>query len=393
MYEMATGKLPFVADSPVTVAIMQVKNRPRPPRELNDSLPLGLEQIILGAMEKNPDNRFQSAAQMLRHLVQVKNNPRTVFKMPKTETTSTTSADGGQLMPDNVKKLTRPNRASRSMFPVIAGVASAFLIVCCISAVIVLSKLFEVTTTDTSKQIEVPEFVGMIYNDEFKATLESEYNVEVKYVYDAKYERNVIIGQDPLPTSKRKINPSKNQKCALTLKVCYGAKTCELPDYTYKNANTAEIEIKSLGLIPNIVKEQHDIISAGYIIRTEPEPGTTLESGDYVTLVVSSGQEIEYTVIPNFANLTESEVMAKLAENGLTLGYVSNEHNDTVEAGRVITQSRAKELRVPSGTKIDFVMSLGPISADSSSSDGVDTSDEPGNDIPDSNEDTDDTAE
>ncbi len=393
MYEMATGKLPFVADSPVTVAIMQVKNRPRPPRELNDSLPLGLEQIILGAMEKNPDNRFQSAAQMLRHLVQVKNNPRTVFKMPKTETTSATASDGGQTMPDNVKKLTRPTRASRSMFPVIAGVASAFLIVCCISAVIVLSKLFEVTTTDTSKQIEVPEFIGMIYNDEFKSTLESEYNVEVKYVYDAKYDRNVIIGQDPLPTSKRKINPSKNQKCDLTLKVCYGAKTCELPDYTYKNANTAEIEIKSLGLIPNIVKEQHDIISAGYVIRTEPEPGTTLESGAYVTLVVSSGQEIEYTVIPDFTNRTESEVMAMLAENGLTLGYVSEEHNDTVEAGRVISQSRAKELRVPSGTKIDFVMSLGPISSDTDSNDTEGTSDDPGYDIPYSGEDTDDTAE
>ncbi|MBQ8248780.1 MAG: Stk1 family PASTA domain-containing Ser/Thr kinase [Clostridia bacterium] len=361
MYEMATGKLPFVADSPVTVAIMQVKNRPRPPRELNDSLPLGLEQIIMGAMEKNPDNRFQSAAQMLRHLAQVKNNPRTVFKMPKTETTSDMSSEGGQAMPDNVKKLTRPTRASRSMFPVVAGVASSFLIVFIISAVVVFTKLGDSLANDTSEQIVIPKFIDSFYSEDFEAELEKgNYNVEVEYIYDAKYPQNQIIGQDPLPDEKRKIDPAKNQKCELTLKVSKGATTCELPDYQYDDSRTAEIAVKNLGLIPIIVKEPHDIISPGYVIRTDPEPGTILEGGSHVTIYVSSGQDIEYTVVPYFTNCTESEVMALLAERGLQLGYVSEEYNESVEAGRVISQTVSQEQQVPSGTKIDFVMSKGP---------------------------------
>ena len=81
MYEMMTGSLPFTADSPVSVAMMQVSATPKPPRELKSEIPRGLEQIVLLAMEKQPDQRFQSARQMLSYLVQIKNNPACVFKL------------------------------------------------------------------------------------------------------------------------------------------------------------------------------------------------------------------------------------------------------------------------------------------------------------------------
>ncbi len=363
MYEMATGKLPFVADSPVSVAIMQVKNRPRPPREITANLPIGLEQIILAAMEKSPDSRFQSAAQMLRHVAQVKNNPRTVFKMPKPVSTYTEAgAQDGQELPSNVKKLNRPNkRASRSMFPVIAGVTSAFLIVCCISAVVVLTKLFEVTTTDTSKTITVPKFIGTVYSEDFEAQLEmQDYNVEVEYVPSTEYARNVIIGQDPLPNEKRRVNPERNQKCTLTLEVCLGALTVELDNYAYDDARDVAIELRNLGLIPEEIKEEHEYISAGYVIRTDPEPGTTLEVGEKVTVYVSSGQALEYVAVPTFEGKSEAEVMKLLEDNKLNLGDVKSEHNDTVPAGHCIKQGRAVGEQVPIGTKISFVMSLGP---------------------------------
>lgn len=80
MYEMITGKLPFNADSPVSVALMQVNQQPQPPREINPNIPIGIEQIILGAMEKNPERRFQNANQMMRHVAQLKSNPSYVFK-------------------------------------------------------------------------------------------------------------------------------------------------------------------------------------------------------------------------------------------------------------------------------------------------------------------------
>lgn len=365
MYEMATGKLPFVADSPVTVAIMQVKNRPKPPREINPNLPVGLEQIILGSMEKNPDNRFQSAAQMLRHIAQVKKNPRTVFKMPKTEPTTDIVSGGIGEQPSNVRRLSRPKKASRSMLPVIAGVTTAFMLVCGISAVVVLSKLLGMTTADSSVKMSVPELVNTIYSESLESQLESKhYNVEVEYVYDTKYERNEIIDQDPVAGSIWKYYPDKpdTSKRNLVLKVCWGAETRELPDYAYKNVQNVKIELKNeLGLKPIEIKETHDLISAGYVIRTEPEAGTVLSVGDTVTLYVSSGPEIEYVKVPDFYKCDEATVMAMLESNGLELGSVTREHSTVVNEGCVISQSREKNTQVISGSKIDFVMSLGPV--------------------------------
>ncbi|MGN1127403.1 MAG: Stk1 family PASTA domain-containing Ser/Thr kinase [Candidatus Flemingiibacterium sp.] len=361
MYEMATGKLPFVADSPVSVAIMQVKNTPRPPREINPNIPVGLEQIILGAMEKNPDNRFQSAAQMLRHIAQLKSNPHTVFKMPRSQEASVQSGQAqGSQTPSNVKKLTPPPRQSRTMFPVIAGVATAFLIVCCVSAIVVLTKLFDTTSTDVSKQIEIPDFFGVVYSEDLKSQLESQYySVEVEYKYDSAYDRNMIIDQDPDAGEKRKIIPGK-QNCQLKLVVCWGAETFELEDSSYSDSREVKIKLTELGLIADIVKETHEYISEGQVIRTSPEPGTTLKRGDHVTLYVSSGQDIKYTKVPDFYKCDEQAVMKMLGWSELKLGNVTYEYSSEVNKGCVISQSRPVDAQTPVNTKIDFVMSLGP---------------------------------
>lgn len=364
MYEMATGKLPFVADSPVTVAIMQVKNSPKPPRELNPSIPVGLEQVILGAMEKNPDDRFQSAAQMLRHVAQLKANPHAVFRMQRHDAPAGNAVQSGGQLPPNVKKLTTPPKTSRSMFPVIAGVATAFLIVCCISAVVVLTRLMEVTATDNSKTIKVPELRNTIYSDGLKEQLEGlGYELEIEYEYsnDGTYDRNMIIEQDPLPGEIRKIIPDK-QTCLLKLTVCWGAETVEMPDLAYKDSREAKIELRDkYGLVADIVTEPHDYVSEGCVIRTEPKAGTELKNGDHVTLYVSSGQDIKYVDMPDFRGCDESAVMKKLASAELKLGKVTYENSDKVAKGLCIDQSRAVGAKTPVGTTVDFVMSLGPV--------------------------------
>lgn len=361
MYEMATGKLPFVADSPVSVAIMQVRNNPKPPREINPKVPIGLEQIILGCMEKKPENRFQSAEQMLRHVAQVKNNPRTVFKVPK-------RAPSQDVVPESEKNPKRqntkkqiPEKSSRSMFPMIAGVATAFFVVCCVSAVVVLSGLFRATATENVEQITIPTLVGSIYSSDLEAQLESVYyDVTVEYIYDSSDARNVIINQTPLPGEKRKINPEK-QKCELKLTVCWGAETIELADYSYTDWRDARDELRNLGLVVETTRVPHEYIRTGYVISTEPEPGTTVKIGDTVNIIISSGQNFEYKSVPDFTNLDESAVMKMLNESGFRLGNVTYEHSETVAEGKVISQSKAVNSSQPVGTKIDFVMSLGPV--------------------------------
>lgn len=81
LYEMVTGKMPFTADSPVAIIMQHIQDPPASPSKIAPGIPKGLEQIILCAMEKNPRNRYQSAAQMLRHLRRLKMDEKTVFNI------------------------------------------------------------------------------------------------------------------------------------------------------------------------------------------------------------------------------------------------------------------------------------------------------------------------
>ena len=170
MYEMATGSLPFTADTPVSVALMQVKSTPKNPRELNAAIPRGLEQIILIAMEKNPAHRFQSASQMLRHLLQIKNNPKAVFKVTEH------NADNENLFTQHSSHGKR-TRQSRSMLPIIMGITSAFLIVAAVSAVMILSALMEATSGNDTIIVEIPELVGGIYTEGLSKQLDDNHYV------------------------------------------------------------------------------------------------------------------------------------------------------------------------------------------------------------------------
>ena len=79
LYEMLTGKLPFQSDNAVSVALMQLQNDPVKPREINSSIPEGLEEIIIHAMQKTPADRYQSANEMINDITEFKNNPSVIF--------------------------------------------------------------------------------------------------------------------------------------------------------------------------------------------------------------------------------------------------------------------------------------------------------------------------
>ncbi|MCQ2456052.1 MAG: protein kinase, partial [Clostridia bacterium] len=131
MYEMCTGKLPFDADSPVSVALMQVNDTAKSPKEYNPKIPTGLEQIIMRAMEKDPSARYQSAEQMLDCLEKLRENPAIVFKPKMSE----------KIRGIFTKK--KPlGKVSHSMLPIILGVFSAFFIALGICGVYLYTNVF-----------------------------------------------------------------------------------------------------------------------------------------------------------------------------------------------------------------------------------------------------------
>lgn len=366
LYEMTTGKLPFNADSPVSVALMQVNDTAVPPRQLNPEIPQGLEQLILCAMQKDPEKRYQSASQMLTHIRQLREKPDAVLRVPHITSVpsevvvSGLEKEGVRTDKNGGVKPAKKRRVSRSMFPVILGVICAFLICFLIAGSYVFAQFWKKQEADTPKAIKVENFVGETYSEAFEKSLEEKYySVTVEEVYSADDEIGTILEQDPAAGEERNVIPGK-QLCAVTLKVSMGAQTLELPNLAILEYRQVKLMLDKMGLKVEVEQEYHDSILEGFVISTSPAAGETVTSGDTITLTVSKGQEIKYTTVPNFIGLTKDEAMDRLVENKLSLGKITYAQSEQ-KAGTVLTQSRPEYASVPeNATKIDFTVSGGP---------------------------------
>lgn len=340
MYEMATGKLPFTADSPVSVALKQINDTAKPVKEEMPSLPLGLSQIIARAMDKDPDMRYQSAQQMLRQVVRLGDNPETTFKPPKP-----------------TKKKGRV-KTSRGMLPIILAITAAFLIVGIVGGIFLLNKLF--LSGDDTKTITVDEFAGKTFTDELQKYFDTSdiYHLKLNQVYDSDAPAGYIMTQNPAAGENRKIEPGK-KKCEITLTVSLGPRTMKMEDVKSLDYREATLLLKKMGLRVSTESITSDVYDVGHVISSAPEEGTVLEAGDRVVLYVSTGASGERITVPNFKGKTEKQVLAEATEAGLLVGDVSYEESEDYGKGLVADQSIPSGSQANKNSIIDFVVSLG----------------------------------
>lgn len=344
MYEMITGKLPFDGENPVSIALKQISEEPKPPHELNPDIPEGLEQIILFAMEKDKDKRFQTATQMIDLLKRVRENPGVVFKQKNTPK-KTSGGQGGK----------------SSMLPIIMGVASAFLLVALISAFTVVHDIFFGDTANNTATIEVEQFVGRAYDDALQKELDkSSYRVKVDYAYSADTESGIVIAQTPKAGESRK--GIKGQKFAdLTLTVSRGEEELYMDDYTYYDKRQAQIDLRGKGFVVTVSEDYSDVVPDGCVISTSPAAGEKVSAGATVILLVSKGEKIETTVVPNFVGTTSVDAYEILVRSDLRLGTISYRYDEYADYGIIVEQSLSMGTTVPKGmAKINFVISKGP---------------------------------
>lgn len=358
MYEMTTGRLPFTSDSPVSVALMHVKDQPKRPCEIVPSIPKGLEQIILAAMEKRPDKRVQSASQMLRLLERVKKNPDMVFKTKK-EPGEITKLD----MSLKKSHTATQQQVSRSMFPIVAGVTCAFAIVAAITMVYLVLQI--VNKPSEQESITIDNFVGREYNDElYKELVDGYYDVNVEFKFSEEPENTVIAQSIPSGNSKKVTVNNPESYIDLTITVSKGIQSYRLSDYSGQRKEDVISDLRSKNLIvyeDDIASVFDEKYEAGEVISTEPAAGSEVKVGDVVKLTVSKGKEMETFTVPDFSGMTRKEVENALRDVNFKKVEYIEKYSDTVEKGEVMEQSQPPktELR-PEMSKIVITISLGP---------------------------------
>ncbi len=350
MYEMATDELPFTGDTPVSVALKQINEEAPLPSTINADISAGFEHIIMTAMEKDADDRYQSADAMLEDIKKLSENPDIVFPPIVHKNKPEDEIDDGKF---HLKKLFK----STPMFPIILGISVAFLAICIICGVLLLGNIFGKDNV-SGETITVANFVGGEYTDELKKFFKDsdKYTVEVVEAYSSEYAKNTIIKQDPEAGKKVKIQ--SDSPCKITLTISMGAETYKLPELSLYDYRDAKKLLEGKSIVVKVEDTTHDTIGAGYVVKTEPAAGTELKSGDTVTLFKSTGATSGTISVPDYEGKTEEYVLRDLISHELQWGKAEYKVSDKA-AGTIISQSVAPFSVVSRNTSIDFVISGG----------------------------------
>ncbi len=350
MYEMLTGQLPFQSDSAVSVAIMQLQQDPKRPREIVPSIPLGLEQITIRAMQKNPSDRYRSAAEMLMDINEFKRNPAVKFNYTyfvdqeptKFVRTDSNARGGVRQNQDNNQNESKPiNKTTAIMLGAIAGV---------VALIIIISAIF---IGVGNKKIEVENFVGLNYYDQIENNkdYDDKYTFELEFVENSTLDNGAILEQNPSAGDKIK----KGDVVVLTIVQKNGIVLDN--SLLGMTEDQAKEFLTSRGLIATPILEYSDKVAPGIVIKTEPEVGSTVKIGTDVKIYIATDKQ-DTTSVPELVGCSKEVAEQLLIAAELELGTVK-EVNSSLEAGMVVTQSVEKDKKVPIGSKINIEISNG----------------------------------
>ena len=350
LYEMLTGQLPFQADSAVSVAIMQLQRDPKSPRDINGSIPIGLEQITLHAMEKEVVRRYKTAAEMLCDLESFKKDPASLFDYSYFVDDSPTKFMDSTILGNEEDE----EDEKTPIIPVLAGVAVAFVIAVVVLAVIFVPRLFK----GTGSEIKCPSFVGQKYDEVSKNEEYAIFAIEPKFEYNNEYLPGVIYRQSVDAGTKLK------EGATIVLHVSQGNMIIDVPDVTEKPFEQAKNELEDVGFKVLVTEMHHEDIPENMVITTSPAAGKQHYVGSEVTVYVSLGAPTVYVDLPNVVNLYEDQAKKDIEAQGLTVvvNYVDSE----MPKGVVVAQSPdvSTTEQVGKGTAVTIDVSTGVVNYD-----------------------------
>lgn len=380
LYEMLTGQLPFVADNAVSVAIMQMQAEPTPPSRINPSIPKGLEEITMHAMEKNPAQRFPSAADMLEDVERFRRDPEIVFHYGEQvdRAYAGTSADiygnvqqnaAPQKYNDNYEyeeeyvRSQNSNRASK----IILGIVAAVVFVAVIVGIGYLVKGKRAnsgsgflsflpgfsTSSTTSDEIVLPNFVGKIYASDIEGNSEyADLTFEITYGNVPSKQPGEVLRQTPAAGMTVK----KGKTVSLT--VNGEAEQVVVEDVKGYKQQDAYDALKALNLSPKIQAVADDDTAVGYVVKTDPAAGSTVSTGTTVTIYVSSGPSKESAVIPNIVGYQYSAAKEELEAAGFVVTAEYDDESDKDE-NTVLSVSPDEGEKAKKGSVVTVTVSSG----------------------------------
>lgn len=378
LYEMLTGEKPFDGDNPVSIALKHMQATPKRLTDVNPTIPEGLEEITVKAMQKEPSKRYQTAGEMIKDIEEFKKNPSIVFEYKYFSTDGSTKYFDKVVPEGNTPGKRRTGvseeyavdraapdeedddyyddddyyeRRRRSpILPILFALATAFVIMTAWLIFTIVTKNVDDIQSASGEEVEMPSLVNMTW-DEVLAQYD-DYNFIPTTRYSSEYEKNVVMDQSVMPGRTIK----KNQEVEVV--VSNGPKLVEIDDYSNKHYEDVITMLRKQDLKYEILRAENDDVAADFVIRTSPAAREWVEVGTTVTCWVSLGKSNESTAVPQMVNLSLASAEARAKEYDIILA-VTFAPSTEVEEGHVIHQSIEPTTIVEKNTVVEIVVSDG----------------------------------
>ena len=329
LYEMIIGRVPFRGDSPISIALQHINEDVEFTSEEKVSIPQSVRTIIKKLTEKSSENRYQSAEELIEDIDYVEKNIDLDFikeydnyatkyiEMDRVEESVDYEDEDDELLEEEPQIIQPPKNKEKNKKR--------------------KNKVVKEDSPKVKKRLKIAAVIlGLILIG------------QVFFIY--KFVSGMIGG-------------SSQEEQVITI-----------PDFTNKDLESVNKELKDLGLKVIVRDEYSDTVEKDYVISQSPVAGTQVAEGDTVSIVLSKGQK--QGEVPRLVGLTLSDAENILTQNNLNLGNIKYEYSDTYKEGIVLSQSpNSGSTNISKGDDVDVVVSKGPKESEADDDDNDDLDD------------------
>ena len=359
MYEMVTGKVPFDADTPVSVALKHMQEEPVPPIKVNKEIPFAVNQIILKAMKKDPNERYQNASEMIKDLNIALKRPEGGFVEERNfedsftrriPTVNVSDNRNENIKSDNEEE--KPKGKLATFFynhpkTKVASIIVLFVLIFVATLVITLT----VINSSSPKDVQIPNVVNLT-QEEAKQRIEQ---LKLKFAYKEEYSADVeaghVISQDPQYIN----NYSVKEGSTVTVVISKGMEQTKVPKVIGMEYSKAESALTEAGLEVEKVEETSQKVEAGYVISQEIDANTEVQKGTKIKIHVSTGTGIKKVTVTSVIGKSSEEAKKILTDLKLEVNVVEDEDTSKSD-GVVLKQSVDPGTSVEEGSAITITV-------------------------------------
>ena len=350
LYEMLTGTVPFKGDSAVTVALKHVNEMAAEPAQLVPGMPYALNQIVLKAIAKDPDQRYQTAEQFARDLrsAQVGGPVAAAAFDPGAEATRLMAAGAGAgatsvMTGGPLAQSTGDRGRRRRRWP--------WVLVIVLLLLVIAAAAYGLVRAMGAGSVAVPTVVGQSKAAALTKLEEAGFKAGVQEEYSDKYDEGLVSRQAPVGGTKMRKGDT------VDIWVSKGSETVTLEDFKGWTPGEVRDWLGQNGLVGLEKSGKSGAVSSGKVFKQDPPAGDEVKRGGTITYWVSSGKP--QATVPDLTNLTQAAAQTALADAGLLLGVVTPEQSSIVPSGQVIRQDPAAGAAVAKGSAVNIVVSSG----------------------------------